>query len=93
MPDRYGPAPTTYATKPWTSDSEAAVLCGEQSVDAVAVAAPELVHLLEVDLAREAIEVWSEWRDGRTPTLAEAVGAVIWYAEHDAYEPIGADTE
>ncbi|WP_300612273.1 hypothetical protein [Trebonia sp.] len=52
-------------------------------------------HLLECSYARrfEAdlvrrwfIEVWSEWREGRTPTLAEAVGAFIWYAEHDTYQ-------
>jgi hypothetical protein len=91
MPDRYGPAPTIHAKKSWTPDSEATVLYGERSVGAVA--APGLVYLLEVDLAQEAIEVWSEWRDGQTTILAEAVGAVIWYAEHDAYEPIDADTE
>jgi hypothetical protein len=58
-----------------------------------AVAEPGLVYLLEVDLAKEAIEVWSEWRDGPIPTLADAVGSVIWYVEHDAYEPLEANTE
>jgi hypothetical protein len=49
-------------------------------------AASGFMYMLEADLVKEIIEVWSEWREGRTPTLAEAVGAVIWYAEHDAYQ-------
>ncbi|MFI5930254.1 hypothetical protein ACIA3K_30340 [Micromonospora sp. NPDC051543] len=44
-------------------------------------------YLLEVDLAREVIEVWSLWRGGRQPTVLEAVGAVVYYAEHDVYQP------
>lgn len=46
---------------------------------------PGLVYLLEVSLARDAIETWSTWRSGRTPSVAEAVAAVVWYADHDAY--------
>ena len=42
--------------------------------------------MLEADLVKAVIEVRSEWREGRTPTSAETVGAVIWYAEHDAYQ-------
>jgi hypothetical protein len=37
-------------------------------------AASGLMYLLEADLVKEVIEVGSEWREGRTPTLAEAVG-------------------
>jgi len=33
--------------------------------------------MLEADLVKAVIEVWSEWREGRTPTSAERVGAVI----------------
>lgn len=44
-------------------------------------------YFLEVDLVREAIEVWSKWRNGATPTLDEAVAAVIYYGEQDAYLP------
>ena len=32
--------------------------------------------------------VWSAWRGGATPTVAEATAAVIFYAEHDAYQPV-----
>ena len=47
-----------------------------------------LSYLLEVDLAREAIEVWSEWRNGRVPTRDERVAAVAFYADNDAYLPV-----
>lgn len=61
---------------------------------AVAVAEPAdgrapsgMRYLLEASLAREAIKVWSEWRDGRIPSSEDRAEAVIYYAEHDAYMP------
>ena len=48
----------------------------------------DYAYLLEVDLAVEVIEVWSEWRGGVVPTQMQAAQAVIHYAEHDAYEPL-----
>jgi hypothetical protein len=52
-----------------------------------------LRYFLEVDLAREVVEVWIEWRDGRVPTIEEACAAIIHYAENDAYldDTIAAD--
>jgi hypothetical protein len=47
-----------------------------------------LVYLLEVDIARDVIEVWSAWRDGRAPTVEERVAAVSFYADHDAHLPV-----
>ena len=44
-------------------------------------------YLLEVDLAKEAIEVWSEWRGGKRPSRGERSAAVAHYASHDAYLP------
>lgn len=44
-------------------------------------------YLLEVVIAKEVLEVWSEWRDGRRPSLPEACEAVLHYASHDAYLP------
>jgi hypothetical protein len=44
-------------------------------------------YLLEVFLAKEAIQVWSEWRAGRLPMLDEKIQAVVYYAENDAYMP------
>jgi hypothetical protein len=48
-------------------------------------------NLLEVYLAKEVLEVWAKWHDGRQPSLMEKCRAVIWYAEHDAYLPVEAD--
>jgi hypothetical protein len=60
---------------------------------ATADAAPEgLTYLLEVHLAKEAVEVWSQWREGRQPSLVDECNAIIWYAEHDAYMPLEADS-
>jgi hypothetical protein len=45
-------------------------------------------YLLEVSLARDVLRVWTSWRDGRRPTAEQAARAVIYYAQHDAYEPV-----
>jgi hypothetical protein len=37
---------------------------------------------------KEVLQVWTRWRDGRTPTDDEACEAVVHYAEHDAYLPV-----
>ncbi|MEU0548771.1 hypothetical protein [Micromonospora sp. NPDC005979] len=68
-----------YASRPWLADSVAEIHDDEQPT--------RQEYLLEVDLAQEVLVVWSLWRDGRQPTALEAVGAVIYYAEHDAYQP------
>ncbi len=36
-------------------------------------------------MAKEALEVWTQWRGGRRPTLAEQVRAVAYCAVNDAY--------
>ena len=77
-----------YARRPWGPDSEAVVVHGKHIVESVT--APGFTYMLEVDLAKEAVEVWSSWREGRIATLTEAISAVIWYAEHDAYQPVEA---
>jgi hypothetical protein len=50
-----------------------------------------LSYVLEVDLAKEVIEVWRQDRDGADPSTAQACAAVIHYAVNDAYLEIGAD--
>ena len=77
-----------YARRPWGPDSEAVVVHGKHIVESVT--APGFTYMLEVDLAKEAVEVWSSWREGRIATLTEAISAVIWYTEHDAYQPVEA---
>jgi len=44
-------------------------------------------YLLEVLIAREVLDVWSAWRDGRIPSVEEACDAIIYYADNDAYQP------
>lgn len=78
--------PTIFARKPWTDASSCLVLA-EEAVDGHARSAPDHAYLLEVDVAREVLTVWSDWRAGVVPSPEEAARAVIYYAEHDAYEP------
>jgi hypothetical protein len=47
-----------------------------------------LRYLLEVAVAREAVDVWRAWRPGQRPTLDDKLAAVIYYAENDAWLPI-----
>ena len=48
---------------------------------------PGMKYVLEVFLAKEAVKVWSLWRDQRTPTAEQATDAVVYYSTHDAYLP------
>lgn len=47
-----------------------------------------MTYLLEVDLVKDVIRVWREWRGGRNPDLRQACEAVSYYASHDAFQPI-----
>lgn len=78
---------TLYAAQPWSPSSDAVSL-EEDSPEADDAQARGLKYLLEVDLAKDVVDVWSQWRDGRQPTSSEVVEAVIHYAEHDAYLPV-----
>ena len=49
--------------------------------------AHDLPYLLEVSVAREAIDVWRAWRPGRTPMLEDKLAAVVYCAENDAWLP------
>ena len=65
---------------------ETTVLLVDEEVDGV----PEGgVDPLEVEIIKEVISVWREWRNGADPSLRQAFDAVIYYAVHDAYEPVG----
>ena len=62
------------------------------TAEAIVTREPEqdapLQYLLEVSLAREAVEVWAAWRPGQTPSLDDKVAAVIYYAQNDAWLPV-----
>lgn len=78
---------TLFAAQPW-SPSSTAVSLEEDSPEADDAQARGLAYLLEVGLAKDVVDVWSQWRDGRAPTPSEAVEAVIYYAVHDTYLPV-----
>jgi hypothetical protein len=77
---------TIYATKPWSAESEAAVE-REPEGGAFPKEAVGMDYLLEVFLAREVLQAWMSWRQGRVPTEDESCEALIYYAENDSYLP------
>jgi hypothetical protein len=72
---------TLYATRPWTAASGAVVANEEHPPSG-------LDYMLEVTLARQAVQVWSESRQGAPPSAEDACAAVVFYAEHDAFMPV-----
>ena len=50
-----------------------------------------LRYFLEVRIAKEAIRVWCQWRDGAVPSLDEKLAAVVYYAVNDAFLPLTAE--
>lgn len=55
----------------------------------VPASASGLHYLLEVSIARDVVRVWSDWRGGNRPTLPEKIEAILYYAEHDSFQPVG----
>lgn len=68
---------TSYAVV--TQDPESGILPEE---------AKGLYYLMEIYLAKEILNVWSEWRNGRKPNIQEKLEAIIYYSTHDAYMPV-----
>ena len=54
---------------------------------------PSLSEVLSVEQAREALEVWSAWRGGVTPTPAERFRCVMFFAKYAAFLPLETDRE
>jgi hypothetical protein len=72
----------------WTPSSRAAVIPFPD--DENVPHEPEgMEYLLEVFLAKEVLQVWSEWRGGRIPTAGEKIAALEHYHNCDSYLPIG----
>jgi hypothetical protein len=65
--------------------AEAAVVTGAEAAQAKAAG---LRYFLEVSLAKDAVAVCSEWRNGAEPTVDDKIAAVAYYATHDAYLPV-----
>lgn len=81
QPDALPSDAVLYARRPWAAATDAVVREGND-------APAGYDYLLEVDLVRGVLEVWSAWRGGLSPTPEEAAEAVIYYAEQDAYLPV-----
>lgn len=80
---------TVYASKrPTWSENSRAIACREPDDGPAPDAARGLTYLLDVDIAKGAIRVWSAWRGNIAPTTKDKVDAVIYYATHDAYLPV-----
>jgi len=84
--DEFADEDTIYAES--TSPTARAVVAAEPGDGSVPLAAAGLTYLLEVNAAREAIDVWRAWRPGCAPTLDDKVTSVTYYAENDAWLPI-----
>ena len=82
--DRLPADATLYAAKPWCAESLA------EAVPRSAQAPDGLDYLLEVDLARDSIRVWREWREAE-PSTQDSCRAVIHYVQYDAYLPASGD--
>jgi hypothetical protein len=54
---------------------------------------PSLSEVLSVGQAREAIEVWSAWRGGLTPSPEDRFRTVMFYSQHNAFLPLESDRE
>lgn len=69
-------------TPKWTANSKAIISYQEE------FGVQEFPYFLEVGIAKEAIDVWSQWRNDRKPSIENICEATICYAENDAYLPI-----
>jgi hypothetical protein len=54
---------------------------------------PSLSEVLSVEKARDAIEVWSAWRDGLAPSPVDRFRTVMFFSQHGAYFPLETDRE
>jgi len=57
------------------------------AADIAARHCPGFDYCLEIFIARDAVEVWSRWRDGQQPTSVERADAVCYKANNDAWGP------
>ena len=48
---------------------------------------PGFDYFIEVYHAKDVLDTWRAWRNNRTPTAVEAIEAVVFFQENDAYLP------
>ena len=75
-----------YAVKnPNWEMSSPAIALPEPDINKLPSDLKEMSYFLEVDIVKEVLEVWSQWRNGQKPSNNEKFEAVVYYAENDAY--------
>jgi len=85
------------AIAPYANAETLAVVAVPEEDGSISKEADGLGYFLEVEIAKEVVEVWRQWRGGREPTIRQLVEAVVHYAVNDAYlpaeaEPVGETT-
>ena len=71
----------------WSSSSSA-IVAEEPEDGGLPNEAKGMEYFLEIDIANEVLDVWSNWRNGQEPSLEEKCEAIIYYAKNDAYLPV-----
>jgi hypothetical protein len=90
--DRFSPLIIYAENGPDAAPGARAMVCpGDEEGSLACPLDSSLTEVLMVSLAKEAIEVWSSWRGGRSPTAGEKFDAVMFYARTDAYLPAEGD--
>ena len=85
--DQYNPACLFAEGGPDALPEARAMICsGDDSL--VCPQDNAMSYVLMLQLAKEAIVVWSDWRGNATPTSQDKFAAVMFYSRHDAYLPL-----
>lgn len=74
------------SVKPWTGSTNVKTGLISDLVDNN-YTPPNMEYFLEVSYAKEVLEVWANWRNGKLPNISEKIQAILYYVEHDAYIP------
>ena len=67
----------------WQPDMPAALVL-DSDTDLIGVQLEDLSYFLEVEIAKEVVQVWREWNHGE-PAESQKIDALIYYADNDAY--------
>lgn len=68
----------------WSLDLSAALVL-TSDMERIGDKLEGLSYFLEVEIAKEVLNVWKEWRNGREPSEDERIKALLYYANYDAY--------
>ena len=88
--DEFDDAHTIFAKRSpgWSATSEAVVCPTDPDDPSNPPEALGFDYFLEIDLAKDTVRVWSEWRSNKQPTTSQKLDAMLYYAEYDAWMPI-----